>query len=270
MYDRDLLEINKILKEYISLHSTLSSKKDVTGRWQRVKPFDKKLIYIFFSCNLLFSFLFIYVKFVELIVCDISKISDIPIKNNTSLQADFSWYLCRVLSAILSWIPDMMSLVAYIIAITIFLFISSYILRSIRILSQISFETLESITEKANIDLVFVEELSRFPNKLKYFQKQVGLEIKEQELRNKISSNIAPIIALLYVVLGIIIFGKTAQSIPSNLFFGTISGAVGLVGITAIFVNLIIELDKRRITRPLLKLSSLLERAQEFANEPNK
>lgn len=169
----------------------------------------------------------------------------------------------------MSWIPSIILLIVYIIVITAFLFVASYISRSIRLLLRRSPEILESIAKKANIDLVFVEELSKFPNRLKYFQKQVELEIKEQELKNKVFSIIAPILAIFYVILGIFIFRMSAQSIPSNFFFGTISGAVGLVATTAILINLLIELDKRRITIPLLRISSLLERAQESANKPN-
>lgn len=95
MYDSDLVEINKILKEYISLRSTLSFKKEITARWKRVTSFEKKLIHIF-SGHLLFGLLFVYVFFFKFGVNNyVRRILNVHVKNNTSLQTDFSSIIWR-------------------------------------------------------------------------------------------------------------------------------------------------------------------------------
>jgi hypothetical protein len=145
------------------------------------------------------------------------------------------------------------------------LFLSLQVIRELKSLTQFNLNTLDKVTDKAKDERKVVKELSRLSQEsLALFEKQVNLHIKEVEARDKVFSNLLPLIAGGWAIY----FISNFPALANKSFYGVVIGVSGLAAIALTLLKFMLDLGKQAaIITPLERCLALLEQAQAITNK---
>lgn len=262
--DEELNNIEKILQEHIARETPRPSKKNsfrqmlaivsifwsslISDIWQNFSIGERRFLYGAAASFLLAS-VFNY----------ISKPLVYRLFTNTKAEDvnNYVWLLRLLLTSILCYVLYFVCLVS---------FVALNITRSLNGSNQLILNTLGRVKDKAKDEQKLVKELSRFSQQsLKSFEEQISLHLKVVELREKITSDLLPLIAIGAVVFYIYILNIPIQSLGNNLFFGAVAGVSVLAAALVLpLLKFVLNSSKLTLITPFERCLALLKQARDI------